>query len=158
MQQLDLAISRLRLLLADVEARLQSAIEAERQSSEQLRHVVARSLYAETSLEAVLTMMADIEERRDSSAVRRRHLEMIRAAVAAELESLQLTRGVEQAKKELSNLQKEVAQLEQQAPAASSPGRAEALLEEIQRLRQLINEAAERAARTLQRPTNPVES
>jgi hypothetical protein len=71
---------------------------------------------------------------------------MIRRKAETELESLQLTKGVEQAKAELAALQRRQADAEGGAAPAPSD-----LSEEIQRLQNLINEASDRAARSLER-------
>jgi len=71
---------------------------------------------------------------------------MIRRKAETELESLQLTKGVEQAKAELADLQRRQAD----AAAGAAPAPSD-LSEEIQRLQNLINEASDRAARSLER-------
>jgi hypothetical protein len=90
--------------------------------------------------------MADIAERLRDTETTIEHLAAIRHKTETELESLQLTKGVEQAKAELANLQRRKADAEQ----AASPPPTE-LSDEIQRLQNLINEASDRAARSLER-------
>jgi hypothetical protein len=92
-------------------------------------------------------MLADVEERLNHIDARARTLSTVRKRAALELESLQLTKGIEEAKVLLQDLQ-----ARQAAPVdtadALSPAEIQA---EIARLRSLINEASERAAKTIGR-------
>jgi hypothetical protein len=146
MQTLDVMIARLRLMLADISAK-EATLESQRQQyREQRNKVVGYSLYSETTLETSLKMMGDIAERLRDTEQTLDHLATIRRKAETELESLQLTKGVEQAKAELAELQRRKAN----ANSADTPTPAE-LGEEIQRLQNLINEASDRAARTIER-------
>lgn len=156
MQQIDTAIARLRLLLADVSARLESAAGLERQCREQLQRIVEHGVRGEAPVDAVLGMLEDVEERMRSAQARRRHLELFRDALSAELESLLLTRGIARAREELSSLQAEVERLGNEPADEGAARRVEGLLVEIERLQAAINEASERAARTLQRRIPPL--
>jgi chromosome segregation ATPase len=141
-QKLDATIARLRLLLADVSAR-EASLDAQRRTCvEQRNKLVTFSLYGESTLDSVLAMMADVEERLAHVEATLRALATVRQRAEVELESLQLTKRVEEAKTLLNELQA------QQAEAGSADGRAE-IQAEIGRLQALINEASERAARTI---------
>ena len=145
MQTLDVMIARLRLMLAEIAAK-ESQLEALRQQCrEQRNKVVGYCLYSETSLESSLGLMGDISERLRDTEQTLEHLAVIRRKAETELESLQLTKGVEQAKAELADLQRRKADAEAGAALERSD-----LSEEIQRLQNLINEASDRAARTLE--------
>jgi hypothetical protein len=146
MQTLDVMIARLRLMLADIAAKEAQLQGLQQQYREQRNKVVGYCLYSETSLETSLGLMGDIAERLRDTEATLEHLAMIRRKAETELESLQLTKGVEQAKAELADLQRRQADAE--GGAAPAPGD---LSEEIQRLRNLINEASDRAARSLER-------
>jgi chromosome segregation ATPase len=146
LKKIDLTIARLRLLLADVTAR-ESAIEDQRRTCrEQHNKLVTFSLYGDSSLDSALAMLADVQERLSHVEATAKSLASIRKRAEHELESLQLTKGIEEAKLLLHQLQ---------AKQAAPPGAADALTpEEIQaeiaRLQSLINEASERAARNIQ--------
>jgi len=147
LKKIDITIARLRLLLADLSAR-ESAIEDQRrQCREQRSKLVTFSLYGDGSLDSVLTMLTDVEERLASVEATARSLGIIRKRAEVELESLQLTKGIEEAK---------VLLLELQAKQAGAGDPAEALTAaeiqaEIARLQTLINEASERAAKNIER-------
>jgi chromosome segregation ATPase len=143
---LDVMIARLRLMLADIAAKETQLKGLCQQYREQRDKVVGYCLYSETSLESSLGLMGDISERLRDTETTLEHLAMIRSKAEAELESLQLTKGVEQAKAELADLQRRVADAEQRKQPASAE-----LSEDIRRLQNLINEASDRAARNLER-------
>ena len=143
MQTLDAMIARMRLLLADVAAK-EAQLEALRQQyREQRTKVIGYTLYSETSLETSLGLMGDIAERLRETETTLEHLAMIRRKAQSELESLQLTKGVEQAKAELAQLQRRQAE----DGGVADPTE---VADEIRRLQNLINEASERAARSIE--------
>jgi hypothetical protein len=147
LKKLDLTIARLRLLLADISARETAIEDQRRQCREQRAKLVTFSLYGDGSLDSVLAMLADVEERSSSIDATARSLGLIRKRAEVELESLQLTKGIEEAKVLLQQLQ-----AKQSAPPdaaeALSPAEIQA---EIVRLQMLINEASERAAKSIER-------
>jgi hypothetical protein len=145
MQTLDVMIARLRLMLAEIATREANLEGLSRQLREQRSKVVGYAIYSEASLETSLKLMADVAERLRATESSLEHLGLIRRKAQAELESLQLTRGVEQAKSELAELQRRLADPDQAASAAQKE-----LDEEIRRLQNLINEASDRAARSLE--------
>jgi len=146
LKKLDLTIARLRLLLADVTAR-EAAIEEQRRTCrEQHNKLVTFSLYGDSSLDSALAMLADVQERMTHVDATAKSLGAIRRRAEHELESLQLTKGIEEAKVVLHQLQaKQAAPTD--AADALSPDEIQA---EIDRLQSLINEASERAARNIQ--------
>ena len=149
LKKIDITIARLRLLLADVTAREAALEEQRRTCREQHDKLVTFSLYGDSSLDSVLAMLADVQERLDAVEGRARALTAIRKRAENELESLQLTKGIEEAKSLL--LQLRARQAEGVDPAdALSP---EEIQSEIKRLQQLINEASERAARNIEAAT-----
>jgi hypothetical protein len=107
----------------------------------------SRSAYGDSTLDSVLAMLGDVEERLMHIDATSRSLAAVRKRAENELESLQLTKGIEEAKTLLLELQ-----AKQAGPAdaadALSPAEIQA---EIARLRTLINEASERAAKTIER-------
>lgn len=147
LKKIDLTIARLRLLLADVTARDAALHDQRRTCTEQHNKLITFSLYGDSSLDSVLAMIGDVQERLSHIEATARALAAIRRRAENELESLQLTKGIEEAKVLLHELQaKQAAPLD--APDALSPTEIQA---EIARLRRLINEASERAAQNIER-------
>jgi len=147
LKKIDLTIARLRLLLADVTAREMALEEQRRTCSEQHRKLITFSLYGDSTLDSVLAMLGDVQERLSHIEATSRALGAIRKRAADELESLQLTKGIEEAKVMLHELQaRQAAPIDE--PDALSPAEIQA---EITRLRSLINEASERAAQNINR-------
>jgi hypothetical protein len=146
LKKIDLTIARLRLLLADVTAR-EAAIEEQRRTCrEQHNKLVTFSLYGDSSLDSALAMLADVQERLTHVDATAKSLGAIRRRAEHELESLQLTKGIEEAKVLLHQLQAKQA-TPSDAADALTPDEIQA---EIARLQSLINEASERAARNIQ--------
>jgi hypothetical protein len=163
-QKLDVMIARLRLLLADTAAKEQQLGTLRRQLRDQLERVVTYSLYGDAEIERSLALMADVEQRLAQADMDSRHLQRIRERAERELESLQLTKGVEEAKARLAALHQQKLQVEKALQGAAAPGAStldlasaaklrqaeSALDEEIRRLQHDINEASERAARSIE--------
>jgi hypothetical protein len=179
MQELDKRIGLLRLLLADVDAREQQRAELSKQYRLQLQHIVEVTVVQTGDPGAALAAMHEVEERLAEVERTGRHLGLMRARAATELEALLLTRRVAEAQAQLAELearQQDVnAQLARLRPAqavaagdapppaegsaAAPPEMSEeeaalhALNEEVQRdiarLHRLILDASERAARTI---------
>ena len=145
LKKLDLTIARLRLLLADVTAREAALQDQRRTCRDQHDKLITFCMYGDTNLDTVLSMLGDVEERQAGVEATARALAAIRKRAETELESLQLTKGVEEAKVLLSQLQARQAE-PADAPGALSPAEVQA---EIARLQALINEASERAAKSL---------
>lgn len=146
-QKIDVTIARLRLLLADVAAKEQQHAGVRQQFRDQLRRAVDYSIYGDGTLDGTLGLMAEIQQRITSTEGTLRDLALIRARAERELESLQLTKRIEAAKAELSQLMARQAELEQAGALAVT---SELLLaEQIRQLRQQINDASEQAARTI---------
>src|ERR1700730_1022398 len=145
LKKIDITIARLRLLLADVTAREAAFEEQRRTCREQHNKLVTFSLYGDSSLDSVLAMLGDVQERLAHIEARSRSLAAIRKRAENELESLQLTKGIEEAKVLLHELQaKQAAPID--AADALTPT---AIHHDIARLRSQINEAAARAAQTI---------
>lgn len=147
LKKIDLTIARLRLLLAEVTAREGALEEQRRTCREQHNKLVTFSMYGDSSLDSVLAMLGDVEERLTHIDATAHSLSAIRQRAENELESLQLTKGIEEAKVLLLELQaKQAGPFD--AADALSPADIQA---EIARLRSLINEASERAAKSIGR-------
>jgi hypothetical protein len=149
LKKIDLTIARLRLLLADVSARDNALEDQRRTFREQHNKLVTFSMYGDSSLDSVLAMLADVQERQAHIEATSQLLASIRKRTEIELESLQLTKGIEEAKVLLQQLQAKQAGPFDAADALSP----EEIQAEITRLRALINEASERAAQNIERAT-----
>jgi hypothetical protein len=149
LKKIDLTIARLRLLLADVTAR-ESALEEQRRTfREQHNKLITFSMYGDSSLDSVLAMLGDVQERLATIERTSQSLAAIRKRAEIELESLQLTKGIEEAKVLLQALRaKQTGPID--AADALTPAEIQA---EIVRLQSLINEASERAAKNIERAT-----
>lgn len=147
LKKIDITIARLRLLLADVSAREKAIEDQRRVFREQQNKLVSFSMYGDSSLDSVLSMLGDVQERLSHLEATAQSLTAIRRRAEYELESLQLTKGIEEAKALLQDLRARQAQSVDSADALS-PAEIQA---EIARLQALINEASERAAQNIER-------
>jgi hypothetical protein len=145
LKKIDLTIARLRLLLADVTAR-EAALEQQRRTCrDQHNKLINFSMYGDSSLDSVLSMLADVQERLAHVEATARSLAAIRARAKTEVESLQLTKSIEEAKVRLHQLQ-----ARQAGTLEVSDGLTPAEIHaEIISLQNMINEASDRAAQTL---------
>ena len=145
-KKLDLTIARLRLLLADITAR-EAGLQAQRRTFlDQQQKLINFGLYGDSTLDNVLAMLADVEERLQHTELSLRSLRAVRQRAEAEVESLQITKGIEEAKALLSQLQAQQAETTGSDSALSR----EEIQAEIARLQALILEASERAARSIE--------
>ena len=145
MQKLDVMIARMRLLLADVSARESEVNQVVRQCNLQTERILSFTLYGEATLDSTLAMMTDVQERLDQSERTLRHLQQVRTRLETELESLQLTRRIESLRSELATLQAGGDRVD----AAEADSRPIDVARRIHELQDEINEASERAARTI---------
>jgi hypothetical protein len=147
LKKIDITIARLRLLLADVSARERGLEDQRRVCREQQNKLVTFCMYGDSSLDSVLAMLADVQERLTHVEATSQSLATIRKRAEFELESLQLTKSIEEAKVLLQQLQ-----AKQAAPFDPSDALPPAEIQaEIARLQALINEASERAAQNIER-------
>lgn len=174
MQELDKRIGLLRLLLADIDAREQQRASLSKQYRVQMQRVVEATVSQAGDLGAALAAMQEVEERLNEVERMGRHLGLVRARAATELEALLLTRRVAEAQAQLAELETRQQALAEQlaelrpaqavgasaseVPTATPPMSEEeaalhTLNEEVQRditrLHRLILDASERAARTI---------
>jgi hypothetical protein len=147
LKKIDITIARLRLLLADVSARERTIEDQRRVFREQHNKLVTFSMYGDSTLDSVLTMLAEVQQRLANLDNTTQSLAAIRKRAEFELESLQLTKGIEEAKALLLDLRARQAQPVGTADALSP----EQIQAEIARLQALINEASERAAQNIER-------
>ena len=105
MQELDKRIGLLRLLLADVDMREQQRADLSKQYRRQLHHIVEATVAQAGDLSAALAAMQEVEERLSEVERAGRHLALVRARTATELEALLLTRRVAEAQAQLAELE-----------------------------------------------------
>ena len=157
MHKLDLTISSLRLLLADVAGKQESLQAMRRQFLDQQARVVSFTVYEDGSVERALGMMLEIDGRLDGVERSYKHLEAIRLKAQRELDSLLLTKLVAETRTQLTALR---AQLDRrradpqavvmiQIDGAGTLADDAWLASEIHRLEQLIAEASGAAAKSL---------
>src|ERR1051326_2059034 len=106
LKKIDITIARLRLLLADVSARERGVEDQRRVLREQQNKLVTFSMYGPPSLDSVLTMLGEVQERLNNLDAPSQSLSAIRKRAEFELESLQLTKGIEEAKVLLQHLRR----------------------------------------------------
>lgn len=104
MPQMQQVISNLRLLLASVRAKEDELEALARQFRRQLERAPRYAIQAGNPLELTLNLMGEIQERLDSVETQRSHLAAIRRQAEAELEALNITEKIAQAKEELAGL------------------------------------------------------
>ena len=86
LKKIDLTIARLRLLLAEVTAREAALEEQRRTCGEQHRKLITFSLYGDSSLDSVLAMLGDVQERLSHIEATARALAAIRKRAENELD------------------------------------------------------------------------
>ena len=105
MQELDKRIGLLRLLLADVAARDDQRQALSKQYRLQMQHIVAATVNGAGDLTAALAALQEVDERLGEVERGGRHLALLRARAASELEALLLTRRVAEAQAQLTVLE-----------------------------------------------------
>lgn len=141
-QESQRAIAHLRLLLADLRAREESLQSACEQFRLQLRRISRHALYGATPLDLTLASLEEIEERLEAAEKALRRIASLKAQAQAELQALQLTFSIEEAKGQLAELQ-----------ARLRAGETDlALQAEVHRLEAFIAEHSQRAAHTIAHP------
>lgn len=105
--QLQIAMSSLRIRLAEIQSKENQAEAQINQFRTQLRRLPRQVIYGTISLDASITAMGEIEERlNDALATHRWILELKKTAVY-ELEALELIGQVDEARRSLSSLKQQ---------------------------------------------------
>ena len=136
MEQIDEVMARLRLLLAQVAQRREQTLGLQRQFERQMERVTGYGSYGEIDLAQLLALMADLEDKLQEVGKTLSHLSRIESRAKAELESLELTKMIEQAKVEVASLESQ--------PSLDPEQRAR-----VKSLRRLISEGSEAAGRRI---------
>ena len=135
MVQIRQATARLRLFLAEISAKEDDLNALIRQFRTQKERLPRQAIYGRTTLDMVLSAMAEIEERLEHARAVHTHLTAIKRKAVDELAALELTQQVEEAK---ANLKK----LKDSGPSGLSDGE---LSSETKRLEVFIAENSKRA-------------
>jgi chromosome segregation ATPase len=169
MQELEKRIGLLRLLLADIEGKSTQLREMESQYRSQLSRIMDFVVFREGDLANALSLMSEVQTKLDEVVQTATHLSMVGKKAGHELEILVLTKRVADARSQLASLQDrqqelagrlaamggavpEAAPVQQEQAGDLDDIRAihEEVEREIVRLNDLITEASELAARTVQ--------
>lgn len=138
--EMQKAISRLRFLLAAIKGKEEELENLGRQFQRQLERTPAQSIHGGHSLEATLSIMAEVQERLDNVEMVRTHLAAIKARAQSELQALDLTDKIEQAKAELASLK---------TRRGSEEHIEESAQQKIEALERFIQEASIRAGQSI---------
>ena len=147
MYKLDLTIARLKLLLADVGAKREALAATRRQYQDQITRLVSFAVHEDAGVDRTLAMMMEVDARLQELGRQEHYLESIRAKAQYELESLQLTKLIEETRAQLAVLR----QRQREAGAHHHGGESDQawLAGEIRRLEEVIAEASGAAAKSI---------
>lgn len=140
MVQIRQATARLRLFLADIRSREDQLDTMIRQFRTQMDRAPRQAIYGRTTLDLVLSAMAEIQERLEHAEHTRQHLLAIKQNATDELSALELTQQVEEAKESLRDLKERGASTDHVEEGAEA---------EMRRLEEFIAEYSKRAERAI---------
>jgi len=107
--ELEKAMATLRLGLAEIQNKEQHLDAVVHQFRTQLRRFPRQVIYGQTSLDASLAAMGEIEERLADAVANRRRLLQIKKTASQELEALVVLKQVDEARTTLSGLKQRAA-------------------------------------------------
>ncbi len=140
MPEMQRAISKLRFLLATLKSKEDELDSLVRQFRRQLERAPNHAIHGGHPLESTLNIMSEIQERLDDAERSRRHLLAIKKRAQDELQALDLTNKVEQAKAKLMTLKRRL----------NENGEGDAAeLEEMIEMERFIEDASIRAGRAI---------
>jgi hypothetical protein len=147
MHKLDLTISRLKLLLAEINGKREALAATRYQYQEQVTRLVRFAVHDDGGVDRTLAMMMDVDARLQELSRQEQYLNTIRDAAQRELDSLQLTKLVEEARAQLTVLRaRQEVQAADPDNAASDPAWID---NEIRRLEEVIAQASGAAAKSI---------
>lgn len=135
--EMQKAITGLRLLLAMIRGKEEELEDLAQQFKRQLDRAPRHAIHGGNPIEATLSIMGEIQERLDGVEKTRQHLAMVKKQAEDELQALNLTGRIEEAKTELALLR------------ANPESRTSAESERIAELERFIQEASMRAAEAI---------
>ncbi len=145
MHKLDYTIARLRLLLAETDGKSSALAAAKHQLQEQIARLTSFVVHDEGNLDRTLTMMTDVDARLQELSRQEGYLALIREVAQRELDSLQLTKLIEEARARLAALR----QQQGDGVAGGVPSDAAGVAAEIRRLEEVIAQASGAAAKSI---------
>jgi vacuolar-type H+-ATPase subunit I/STV1 len=128
-------MATLRMSLAEIQHKENQLDSLVAQFRTQLRRLPRQVIYGKTSLEMSLAAMGEIEERLADAVSTRRRLQAIKKSAMEELETLELLKRVDEARRSLQALKQRI----------HTSGEDEETLAEVRRLEQFIADYSKRA-------------
>ncbi len=104
MPEMQKAISRLRMLLTEVNRKEDEFEALARQFKRQLDRAPRHAIHGGNPVETTLNMMGEIQERLDKVETMHEHLSAMKRQAENELQVLSITGKIEQAKRELASM------------------------------------------------------
>ena len=140
MVEMNQAMARLRLVLAEIHHRETQLEQQIRQFRLQQQRLPRQAIYGRAPLDLSLAALGEVEERLDDARANHKRLLSIKKRAEEELKALELTRQVEDAKAALRTVRQQV-RVSGEADGAASA--------EIRRLEQFIAEYSKVAERAI---------
>ncbi len=147
MHKLDLNIVRLKLLLAEVNAKRETLTATRRQYEDQINRLVDITIHEDSGVDRTLGMMLDVDTRLQELTRQQHYLELVSDKARRELDSLQLTKLIEETRAQLALLRQR--QREEDAAARADEGGVDYVAQEIRRLEEIITVASGVAAKSI---------
>src|ERR1051326_6531350 len=104
MHKLDLTIARLRLLLAEVEGKREALRATRQQYDEQIARLLRFVVHDDGGVDNTLSMMLDLDGRLHDVTRQEHYLDLIASTARRELDSLMLTKLVDEARTQIEAL------------------------------------------------------
>jgi hypothetical protein len=147
MHKLDLNIVRLKLLLAEVNAKRETLTATRRQYEDQINRLIDITIHEDSGVDRTLGMMLDVDTRLQEVARQQHYLELVGDKARRELDSLQLTKLIEETRAQLALLRQR--QREEDAAARADEEGIDRVAQEIRRLEEIITVASGVAAKSI---------
>lgn len=145
MHKLDLTIARLKLLLAEVAGKREALATTRHQYQEQIERLISVTVHEDAGVERSLAMMLDVDARLQQLDRQAHYLEAIRARAQRELDSLQLTKLIEESRAQITALR----QRDDEEGAMRDATTVASIAVEIRRLEEVITIASDAAAKSI---------
>jgi len=147
MHKLDLNIVRLKLLLAEVNAKRETLTATQRQYEDQINRLVDITIHEDSGVDRTLGMMLDVDARLQELTRQQHYLELVGDKARRELDSLQLTKLIEETRAQLALLRQR--QREEDAAVRADDEGVDHVAQEIRRLEEIITVASGVAAKSI---------
>ena len=149
MHKLDLTIARLKLLLAEIDGKRAALRATRHQYQEQIARLVNFAVHDDGGVDRTVTMLMDVDARLHDLTRQDHYLSQIHASAQRELDSLQLTKLIEEARAQLAVLRQQLdGSASVQDPGAKQAG-PDRIAQEIHRLEEIIAAASGAAAKSI---------